>query len=265
MLVVLAVAVVTLGLSACSANVTIAVDARANGTGVVVVSVVLDRQAVATVGGLSQLQTADLTAAGWQVAPPAASPNGSETLTASHAFTALDQVGPIVDQIGGSGPVATRPFQFALIRTHSFWKTTTRFEGKVDLTCGVSCFGDSRLTALTGSSTGIDPTTAAHQAGVTAAGVFHFNVNLQLPGAISSTNGASTRPGSASWQPALGDDEQLVAVMRTTNSSAVITVAVAVGAVVVVLLVGVLVIRHRRRRRRRRINRAGPRRAHARR
>ncbi|MGH9077266.1 MAG: hypothetical protein ACRDY0_07415, partial [Acidimicrobiales bacterium] len=156
-------------LSSCGATVRISVDARVNGTGWVVVTVALDRQAVAAVGEVAgQLRTADLTAAGWQVAPPVAGPGGSEVLTARRPFSSLAQVGPIVAQVSGSGPAATRSLRFSVVRTRGLWRTTTAFRGAVDLACGLACFGDPGLAQLTGQPNGADPTLPVAPAGAPA-------------------------------------------------------------------------------------------------
>ena len=235
-------------LSACSATARIGIDANANGTGMVAVTVTLDRQAVATVGDVAaQLQTSDMTAAGWQVSTPAHGPNGSEILRATHPFSSFAQVGPLVDQVAGNGPPASRPFQFALTRHHGFWTTTTRFRGTVNLACGLGCFGDPGLASQLGTSTGINPAAVQAETGMVPAQVFHFQVVLRLPGGATSTNATTRSAGSVGWQPVFGQVSHLLAVTQSTNTQAVAEVAAAAAVVVVGLLVIVVVAVVRRR------------------
>jgi len=217
-MVLAATAAVLTTVSACSAKTTVGVDADANGAGQVVVTVDLDRQAAAAVGNVAaQLQTADLVAAGWQVSGPTPESGGSERLQARHRFSTVAQVGPIVDQVAGSGPPSTRPFQLS----------------------------------LTGSSTGIKP--ASSPAGVTAGQVFHFQVEVHLPGSTSKTNATSTTGATSkgqsavSWQPVLGREERLVALSQTDTEH--VDEVIAAGAAAVAglgLILAVVVIRRRR-------------------
>jgi hypothetical protein len=244
----LVVAVAIVALPACSATVGIGVVAKANGTGAVSVTVTLDQQAVAAVGDLSaQLQSSDLVAAGWQVSTPAPGPDGSEVLRASYPFSSLAEVGPIVEQVAGSGPPASRPFQFLLTRDQGFWTTVTRFQATVDLTCGLGCFGDPGLAHQLGTSTGINPAVAQRQTGTNPAQVFHFQVTVRLPAGPLSTNATARLAGSLGWQPALGRTSRLFAVTRSVNVGAV-AAAAAGGALLLVALVAVVVVLIRRRR-----------------
>jgi hypothetical protein len=241
---------VLLALCGCSATAQVAVTARPNGTGAVTVTVTLDKAATASVGDVaSELQTSDLPAAGWTVTGPITEAGGSTVIRATKPFVTLGQASSIVQEIAGSGPAGSRPFQLAITRHRTFWKTTTTLSGDVDLRCGLSCFGDSGLKTATGSSTGIDPATA----GADPAGIFHFAMAVALPGTLHSTNAASRDGSQLQWTPTLGSEVPLMAVTETADTAHIeeVTVASAVGLFVVVsVLVWWVIHRWRRRRRR---------------
>lgn len=239
-------AALALLLTGCQATADVDVDARANGTGTVTVTVTLDKAATAAVGGVAgQLQTGDLAAAGWAVTGPVTKANGDTVIVARHPFTTLSQASSIVEEIAGSGPGASRPFQLHIERHSSFWKTTTTLSGNVNLTCGLACFGDAGLQKALGSSTGINPATEPG-----AAGDFGFGVGVSLPGSLSSTNGTGQRASDLRWTPKLGKNLPLAAATTTVNETHIEEVAGAAGAVVLIAL-GVVVWRLVRRRRRR--------------
>lgn len=235
-------------LAGCKATAQVNVAARPNGTGTVTVTVTLDKAATAAVGDVAgQLQTSDLAAAGWAVTGPDTKANGDTVIIARKGFATFSQASEIVEEIAGSGPASSRPFQLHIERHSSFWKTTTTLSGHVNLACGFGCFGDSGLQKALGSPTGIN---AASEPG--AAGDFVFGFGVSLPGSLSSTNGRGQAASSLSWTAKLGEDLPLAAVTTTTDGAHVAAVTGAGGAVVLIA-VGVVVwwlVRRRRRSRR---------------
>jgi hypothetical protein len=245
-------------LCGCSATAQVTLDAQPNGTGVVTVTVTLDRAATASVGDVAtELQTSDLAAAGWTVHGPNAGPNATTVVTAAKPFATLSQASSIVEEIAGSGPAASRPFQVALSQHRSFWKTTTVLSGDVDLRCGLACFGDAGLRKTIGSSTGIDPTTAQRDTGVDPTAIFHFGMAINLPGKLRSSDAATEMVGKTitrlRWTPTLGTELPLLAMTEVPNTAHIREVKeVATGggiAVVVIVSLGVWwALRGRRRR-----------------
>jgi len=248
-----ALALSLLVLCGCSATAQVSVNARPDGTGSVTVTVTLDRAATASVGNVAgELQTADLAAAGWTVTGPTAEAGVSTVVSATKPFTTWAQASSIVQEIAGSGPVGSRPFQLSIISRRSFWKTTTTLSGGVDLRCGLSCFGDSGLQHALGSSTGINPAAA----GADPAATFHFGMTVALPGKLKSTSAASniaTRTGTdLRWTPTLGATVPLAAVTSTVDTAHVeeVTAVCVAGGVVVAGAILFFVIRRWRRKRR---------------
>ena len=249
-----ALALTLLLLCGCSATAQVSVNALPDGTGSVTVTVTLDKAATASIGDVStELNTSDLAAAGWTVTGPTTEPGGSTVVSATKPFTTWAQASSIVQEIAGSGPPGSRPFQLAITRHRTFWKTTTTLSGAVDLRCGLSCFGDTGLQHALGSSTGINPSAA----GADPAAAFHFGMAVALPGKLKSTNAGSSVASHAGtdlqWTPALGATIPLMAVTSTTDTTHVeeVTAGSIAGAVVVVGAIAWLIIRRWRRRRRR--------------
>ncbi|MDQ2726218.1 MAG: hypothetical protein M3Y36_12100, partial [Actinomycetota bacterium] len=259
-LLVLAVTVLAAG---CGAGTGVDVTVRSNGSGTVAVTVTLDRAALTQVGDLAaQLQTSDLTQAGWTVARPRPGPDGSEVVSATRPFATPSEAGPDLASLAGSGPASTRPFRIALSRRRTFWHTSVTVSGTVDLTCGVGCFGDAGLAKQTGSVVGVDPGSLSAQSGQTAAQALTFSVVVELPGQVRAATPGVVNGHVVTWKPVLGQTLAVAASSQSVNRGSV--TAGIVGAAVVLILVAAAVVtlvrRHRHRQdHRRRHRRGGPR------
>lgn len=240
----------------CQVHTDVDVDTTPQGTGTVQVTVTLDKAATEAVGDIkSQLQTTDLTAAGWQVTGPITEAGGSTVIQATHTFSSLPEASTLVAEIAGTGTVESRPFQLEVTHHKSFWSTSTELVGRADLRCDLDCFGDSALKRELGVSTGVDPGSVASQKRD-----FTFGVSVTLPGHLQSTNASSVTGNRLAWTPPLGQDTVLSATTSDRNDAHVLG-AVALGAfvvlVVIVSVVTVLLWRRSRRRRRRAAHLAG--------
>jgi hypothetical protein len=244
-----------IALSGCQVNTTIAVNAQANGQGTVSVKVALDQSAVQALGGpsalASQLDVADMQAAGWSVVGPSPGPNSSTVISASHAYSTPAEASQLVADLAGSGPASSRPFKLSISRRSSFWRDHTDLSGTVNLTCGLNCFGDSGLKASLGSPIGFNPAPLIAQSHEAPAQVFSFALNARLPGSVASTNASGRDGGVLTWTPQLGQTLVLSATTQAWNWDHLIAVFVLAGVVVLVLLVlGAVKWRSRRRKRR---------------
>jgi hypothetical protein len=232
-------------LSACQATVRVAVDARSTGAGTVTVTVTLDRDATRAVPDLAQeLRTADLVQAGWHIDGPKPTPGGGSTVVASKPFLTTAQANEILGELSGPGG----PFQLRIGQRRSFWSTSTTFAGTVDLTCGLSCFGDAQLAQQLGSNLGLDPA-KLQQAGVVPARILGFQVGVHLPGRLRASNAPSRVDGDPQWPVKLGERASLLATSRAVEGARIAVVG-AVAAVGVALVVFLLALGWRRRSRR---------------
>jgi hypothetical protein len=252
------------GLTGCQVNTRIAIEEVAPGRGVVAVTVTLDAAAVTAVGGqgalAAQLQDADLVAAGWAIAGPKPGPGSTTVISVSHPFATLAEASTLVGDLAGAGADNSRPFRLTLSRHQSFWRTDTTLKGTVDLTCGLSCFGDSGLDRALGSPVGVNPAPLESAAGQSPDQIFTFSVTARLTGSLVSTNASPQPGGLLEWTPRLGQVVPLAAVTRSWNDSRITAFAIGAGALVVVLvgLLSVVIYRWSRRRRRARAAGAGP-------
>jgi hypothetical protein len=203
---VVLVLVLAVVLAGCGVTTTVGVRVGANGTGDVTVQVVIDRQTVSEVGGLAgQLRTSDLVEAGWVVKGPRAGRDGAEVVTVTHRFAQLDQVPAILAEVASSGSVSKAPFVLHLVRSGPSTRVTTTAVGRVNLRCGLSCFGDAGLQKAFGSDVGVNASAFSGKSGAAAARrdfVFYFT--LSVPGRVVSTDASSRRGATLKWRSVLG-------------------------------------------------------------
>jgi hypothetical protein len=224
----------------CQVNTRITVDASGGGRGVVAVSVTLDSAAVAAIGGpnalTAQLQDADLLAAGWVVTGPSGGPGSTTVVSASHPYSTPAEASALVAELAGAGPNGIRPFQVTVSDHHSFWRTDTTLGGRVDLSCGLACFGDAGLKGALGFPTGVDPGPLVSAAGQQPGQVFTFALDARLRGHLVRTNAVSARNGTLQWAPRLGQTLPLAAVARVWNWGRIVTLSSVAGAILLGLL-----------------------------
>ena len=182
------VAVAVLVLTGCGVTTSVAVRVQRNGSGTVTVAVTLDRAAVSAVGGVEgALHVSDLEAAGWKVVSGPA-PGGGTVITLTQSFTRLSQLPGILAEVGRT-PAGAPLFVLRVTQGGTFFTSRTTAAGSVDLTCGLSCFGDAGLQRTYGSDLGVDSTalqTAAGRAAIERDLTFRFT--LQMPGRVSSSD-----------------------------------------------------------------------------
>ncbi len=243
-LVVVALATV-IALSACQATIRVGVDVKKDGSGSITVTAHLDRDAASFA---PNVRTADLVKSGWKVVGPTSVANGGVDFTASKAFANPAQAQVVVSEL--SGP--SGPFRNLVVASHrSFFKSTTTFQGSVDLSCGLTCFSDPQLQQALGGSPdlGIDPAKLQADAGIIVDRLFQFEVAARLPGTVQSSNAPSQVGNGALWKVGLGQKAVLMAQARAWNVAHIALVIVL--AVLLLIAVGLVLQRRRAVRRRR--------------
>lgn len=267
--------ILALAFGGCTVTTNVSLSEQSPGRGTVAVSVALDRAALSAVGGLgalkSEMSTQDLVADGWSVSGPTAATAGGAVVTVQHGYSSDAEAGQLLSDVAGD-----RVFGLSISSHRSFWHTSYRLTGKVDLTCGLDCFGDSGLRAATGSPVGVQPGPLSSAAGgESPSSALRFTVEARLPGgarvagtsggaggsrgsggsggsaAGSGGSGGSASGGAVTWSPQLGRTETLDAASSTLNTGAVAAVVVAAAVVVLVVLAASWWVFVRRRRRRR--------------
>jgi hypothetical protein len=233
--------------SACQVRTTVTVDVAHDGSGTVEVAVGLDADAVgrlpdldddglSTVTDLAALvRRADLVAAGWEVADPAAGDGDMAWIRATKPFGTPEEADRILAEVAGPDG-ALRDLQVS--RAPGFGRTSYGFSGTVDLRRGLEAFGDERLaTALDGQVLGQGTAEIEQELGQPLADVFAFEVSAHLPGGAGST-----------WSPRLGDGPLAMAADGTVYEGPVIALtAIAVAAAVALVgVVGARLVRRRR-------------------
>ncbi len=226
-------------LAACKADVAVDIGIEDDGSGVVLVSLVLDREAAAGLIDLGDngLRLDDLVQTGWELEPPTAAPDGSVTTRASKAFGTPEQFRDIIDELSGSSGLLV---DFELERTRSFARVDHRMSGTLQPN-GLDVFSDPELDAALQQTLG----QLAANYGGSAADV-NVEVSVTLPGdddaSISSgtvdldgSSGGSTRR----WSANLADSSsiEIATASSTQQVSALVWRGVAVVAAVLAMLV----------------------------
>jgi len=195
-------------LGGCKVGLRVGVNADERGGGDVHAAVTLDKDAQRYAGDLKgQLRVDDLVKAGWKIVGPETIDKGAVRVTATKPFAKPEQVVAIVAELDGASGLFDK---FRLHQERSFLKTTTKFDGTVDLRQGIEAFSDDRLRAQLGSPLGATPEEFSRRIGTELADALLVTVGVRLPGQLSS-NAPQSTGGAANWHPRLGEDVQLSA------------------------------------------------------
>lgn len=219
----LAALLVVMATGGCQVVLSTGVEVARDGSGVVRAAVGLDDEALRELGDPSaELRLDDLRQAGWEVAPPSREADGLTWVRLAKPFADPDQAAGVAAEL--SGPAG--PFrQFRVERRRTLLRTTTTFEGLVDLTAGLAGLADEGLADVLGADApALDPSALAdHDVRV--------RVEARLPGEPPRV-----------WEPALGEE------LRLSATSDVLHVRLIGGAAVAAALAAaalMLVVRRR--------------------
>jgi hypothetical protein len=189
----LAVCACALVLASCKLDVAANMTMAPDGTGTVQVTATVDADVVKAAPTIAkELALTDVTAAGWQVAGPTATPEGGLTLTISHSFSSADEATNLLNSIGP-------PFnEMKVTRSTVNKETTTGVSGLLGLSNGFNSFADQDLVTAVGSLPFGDQIAAS---GATPATSMTATFNVTLPGRLKAadTNGKRLADGSVQW------------------------------------------------------------------
>jgi hypothetical protein len=173
------------------------VEARVHESGgTVTARFVLDREAVAVLGGAvgEGAQTSDLSQAGWEIAPVEPVEGGGARVEVSKDFHRPGDLGVVIGELAGpAGPLQG----FGLERRRSFLKATYRMRGTADLGPGASAatgFGNAPDLKARLRDVGVDPGRVEDLLAGRAVEGLHFRLDVALPG---RTETFEVRPGTA--------------------------------------------------------------------
>lgn len=168
-----------IALAGCHVGVRVAISTSADGGGIVLTRVTLDREAAAAVPDLaSALQVGDLRQAGWTVTGPAPGAAGSEQIEVSKPFANAREAAAAVTELAGpAGPVRN----LVIARHPTLLGVSTRMSVDADLSARLEAFADDALRArMGGHAFGVDE--AALGAGMPIDRLVSFDVRLVAPG-----------------------------------------------------------------------------------
>ena len=172
------------------------VEARVHEAGgTVTARFVLDREAVAILGGAvgEGTQTSDLSQAGWEISPVEPVEGGGARIEVSKDFHRAEDLGVVIGELAGpTGPLRG----FTLERRRSFADATYRVRGTADLGPGavaVTGFANTPDLAARLRDAGVDPGSVQELLAGRAAEGFHFRLDVELPGKSTTFE---VRPGA---------------------------------------------------------------------
>ena len=240
-----------IGLSGCRVDTNVSIVDRGGGQGTVTVAAVLDHEALDALGGETglarQLSLSDLTSAGWDVSGPTPTASGGASIRVSHGFSSPSGAARLVSELAGSGPAASRPFRLSVTTHRGFLHVRDTLSGKVDLTCGLSCFGDPGLQAALGNPNGVATTPLLQQSHARPDQLFGFTLTAKMDGKLRSENADTRNRSELTWTTPLGQVTEISASSETLNTANIVVVAV-VGGLVIAGAITALAVRRRRHR-----------------
>ena len=214
-------------LGGCRVDTTVEARVHESG-GTVTARFVLDREAVAILGGAvgEGAQTSDLSRAGWEISPVEPVEGGGARAEVSKDFHRPGDLGVVIGELAGPrGPLRG----FKLERRRSFGKATYRMQGSADLGPGVSAatgFANAPDLKARLRDAGVDPGRVEELLAGRAADGFHFRLDVALPGKSATFE---VRPGTA-------QAIDLSSSVTDRTRPALLAVAVLTGLIVLVRL-----------------------------
>lgn len=239
-----ALAALAVPLCACQATVRVAVAPKANGSGDLTVSAVLDKDAAAMVGDLGTgIKTDDLIRAGWTVDKPVVASDGGASVSAHHRFRTVSEADALLSGLAGGG--GNVPFRLTLTHASGTLASRVRLAGDVDLTGGVDRFADDKLRQALGAPTLAAALDRAKASGA-AVPALTAEVDAVLPGRPAQVDGGAVSGDTVRWEVPLGARRAIGASASVADPLALAWLLGAAGFLVALLLV--IVVRFRRRR-----------------
>lgn len=219
----------SLAVVACDVDALVTVDVEEDGSGTVLVELLLDAEAAGRLGDPAAVRVDDLRAAGWRVEDPAERDGGGIRLAVTKEFASPDQLADALGELGGTDGLVSG---VRLGIDDGFATTRYDFVATLTTTGSLEQFSDPELTAaLGGLPLGRTPEELAAESA--DAEPVELEVRVVLPGGLPETDGTITE-GAAAWRVALtsGTPETVELASSTVVRSQRTTALLALGALV---------------------------------
>jgi hypothetical protein len=193
----IAIACLAFVLAACRVDTTVDITMHPDGTGVVTLTVVADKEVVAQAPGLADdLRHDDATKVGWKVDTLSTTNDGGLKLVMHHDVTSAADATAVLTSINGAnGPLHGVTIERAVTSE----KVTTSLKGTLRVDGGIDAFADPDLLKAIGGTPYADAITAAH---LKPTDVVTVTFIAHLPGtattSVSSPTGTTADKGR-SW------------------------------------------------------------------
>ncbi len=220
----------------CRLDANVMVETIRDGSGLITVTAVADRDMVGRAGlALADLRVDDVKQAGWTVDGPADNATGGRQLVFTKAFHTQAEADRILSEISGpAGPL----HDMRLVQKRGFAKITTTLQGEVGLDGGAAGLGDDELVQLLGGQQvlqGLAGSNIADQLVVT--------VTLKAPGAAVGPAAGTGPMDGATRTPLLLKSVETDSKAAKARKVAYLCVALAV----IVAILAIMLMNRRRR------------------
>ncbi len=133
--------------TACRADADVSVEVRPDGSGTVLASLTLDRDAAVRLGDPGRLDTSDLVGRGWQVDPPEQVADGGLRLSIRRPFASPEELAVVLDDLtGADGPLG----RLDLTVESSQLSTSYSFAGTLTSSGDPAAWSDPDVAAVLG-------------------------------------------------------------------------------------------------------------------
>jgi hypothetical protein len=223
-LLALVTVVVGLLLAGCRADARLTIEVEDDGSGVVTLRVVLDADAVDTLGGIEdQLQVGDIQAAGWDVRGGRDVGTGGFILEASKPFANPAALTAVIAELSGDDG----PFRdFRLARDSGRFEDGWTFSGIADVVEPYAGLDEPGFEDVL-RGMGVDVAGLQQQLGTSISDALSLEIRVAIPG-TERGNFTRTADGGAVWEVPSDETQQLVAESTSLDQERIARAGIAI-------------------------------------
>jgi hypothetical protein len=211
-------------LAGCRADARLTIEVDDDGSGVVTLRVVLDADAVDTLGGIEdQLQVGDVQAAGWDVRGGPDGQTGGFILEASKPFANPAALTAVIAELSGDDG----PFRdFRLARDSGRFEDGWTFSGIADVVEPYAGLDEPGFEDVL-RGMGVDVAGLRTQLGTSISDAVDLEIRVAIPG-TERGNFTRTVDGGAVWQVPSDETQQLLAESTSLDQERIVRAGIAV-------------------------------------